>query len=211
MEGREWRPEGALNAVNVHDLKDPVLGKVNPYGVYGIAADTGWVSVGADHDTSAFAVNTVRSWWQAMGRGAYPEAARLLITADGGGSNGYRTRLWKTELAQVAAETGLPITVCHLPPGTFEVEQDRASTVLPDLRSTGVLTRSPGAKSWSTASAQPHHRERRPSRSSPSHRRLPRCRQDSRQQIRDLEDRGVLHRHQRGEWNYTINPNTPSR
>ena len=116
--GREWHPKGAPRAVNVHDFKDPELGKVNPYGVYDIAADTGWVSVGIDHDTSAFAVNTIRSWWNTVGRNTYPGVSRLLITADGGGSNGYRTRLWKTELAQLATETGLRITVCHLPPGT---------------------------------------------------------------------------------------------
>ena len=116
--GREWHPKGAPRAVKVHDFKDPELGKVNPYGVYDIAADTGWVSVGVDHDTSQFAVNTIRSWWNQTGRYGYPGAARLLITADGGGSNGYRTRLWETELAALAAETGLSITVCRLPPGT---------------------------------------------------------------------------------------------
>ncbi len=88
------------------------------YGVYDVAADQGWVSVGTDHDTSAFAVNTIRSWWQAAGRDTYPKATRLLITADGGGSNGYRTRLRKTELAALATQTGLAITVFHLPPGT---------------------------------------------------------------------------------------------
>lgn len=116
--GREWRPKGVPTPVNVHDFKDPEQGKVNPYGVYDVAADTGWVSVGVDHDTAAFAVNTIRSWWAKTGRGSYPGATRLLITADGGGSNGYRTRLWKIELARLAAETGLTITVCHLPPGT---------------------------------------------------------------------------------------------
>jgi len=104
--------------VSVHDFKNPELGKVNPYGVYDVAADTGWVSVGVDHDTSAFAVNTIRSWRENTGSSSYPAAKRLLITADGGGSNGSRTRLWKTELAWLATETGLTITVCHLPPGT---------------------------------------------------------------------------------------------
>ena len=103
--------------VKVHDFKDPQLGKANPYGVYDVTADTGWVSVGTDHDTSAFAVNTIRSWWSTVGTATYPAARRLLITADGGGSNGYRTRLWKTELAAFAAEAG-QITACHLPPGT---------------------------------------------------------------------------------------------
>jgi hypothetical protein len=116
--GREWRPKGAPTRVSVHDFKNPELGKVNPYGVYDVTADTGWVSVGVDHDTSAFAVNTIRSWWENTGSSSYPAAKRLLITADGSGSNGSRTRLWKTELARLATETGLTITVCHLPPGT---------------------------------------------------------------------------------------------
>lgn len=116
--GAEWRPAGDPEQVKVHDFIDPGLGKANPYGVYDLAANTGWVSVGTDHDTAAFAVNTIRSWWNTAGCRSYRDASRLLITADGGGSNGYRTRLWKTELAALAAETGLTITVCHLPPGT---------------------------------------------------------------------------------------------
>ena len=116
--GREWRPRGSPERVNVYDFKDKDLGKVTPYGVYDVAANAGWVSVGTDHDTAAFAVQTIRIWWQKAGQPAYPGATRLLICADGGGSNGYRTRLWKTELAALAAETGLEITVCHFPPGT---------------------------------------------------------------------------------------------
>jgi hypothetical protein len=116
--GAEWRPGGDPEQVKVHDFIDPALGKANPYGVYDLAADTGWVSVGTDHDTAAFAVETIRRWWNSVGSECYPDASRLLITADGGGSNGYRTRLWKTELAALAAQTGLAITVCHLPPGT---------------------------------------------------------------------------------------------
>ena len=104
--------------VKVHGFIDPDLGKANPYGVYDLAADTGWVGVGTDHDTAAFAVATIGRWWKSVGNQTYPDARRLLITADGGGSNGYRTRLWKTELAALAGETGLAITVCHLPPGT---------------------------------------------------------------------------------------------
>jgi len=116
--GREWRPGGDPERVNVYDFKDKELGKVTPYGVYDIAANAGWVSVGTDHDTAAFAVQTIRTWWQNAGQPAYPDATRLLICADGGGSNGYRTRLWKTELAALAEQTGLEITVCHFPPGT---------------------------------------------------------------------------------------------
>lgn len=142
--GREWLPKGAPTPVNVHDFKDPELGKVNPYEVYDINADTGWVSVGVDHDTSAFAVNTIRSWWEQVGRRAYPEASRLLITADGGGSNGYRTRLWKTELAGLAAETGLTITVCHLPPGTSKwnkIEHRLFSRILINWRARPLTSR----------------------------------------------------------------------
>ena len=116
--GREWRPAGDPRRVDVHDFPDEDLGKVLPYGVYDVAANTGWVSVGTDHDTAAFAVESIRRWWNARGVLDYPAATRLLITADAGGSNGYRTRAWKAGLADLAAETGLAITVCHMPPGT---------------------------------------------------------------------------------------------
>ena len=116
--GREWRPRGDPEPVRVHDFAIPELGKVNPYGVYDVAKDAGWVSVGVDHDTAAFAVQSIRSWWKSMGLAGYPRARRLLITADGGGSNGSRVRLWKVELQKLANETGLAISVCHLPPGT---------------------------------------------------------------------------------------------
>jgi len=116
--GREWRPKGSPEEVRVHDFVIPELGRAAPYGVYDIAANAGWVSVGIDHDTGAFAVNAIRSWWKLMGRERYPDASTLLITADGGGSNGSRVRLWKLELQKLADELGLTITVCHLPPGT---------------------------------------------------------------------------------------------
>jgi hypothetical protein len=116
--GREWQPAGQPVPVAVHDFPDPKLGKAVPYGIYDLAANTGWVSVGADGDTAALAVATLRRWWAQVGRGAYPNAKRLLICADAGGSNGYRVRLWKLELAAFAAEAGLAITVCHFPPGT---------------------------------------------------------------------------------------------
>ena len=115
--GREWQPTGQPEQVEVDDFIGEA-GKAIPYGVYDVAANAAWVSVGRDHDTAAFAVATLRRWWQAMGRPLYPHSRRLLICADGGGSNGYRVRLWKVELAALAAETGLEITVCHLPPGT---------------------------------------------------------------------------------------------
>jgi len=116
--GREYRPKGQPEPVRVHDFVIPELGRAAPYGVYDIAGNAGWVSVGIDHDTASFAVNTIRRWWQAMGRARYPQATRLLITADCGGSNGARVRLWKRELQALANELGIAITVCHLPPGT---------------------------------------------------------------------------------------------
>ena len=116
--GRELRPKGQPEPVRVHDFRIPELGRAAPYGVYDIAGNTGWVSVGIDHDTASFAVNAIRRWWLEMGRARYPEAKALLITADCGGSNGVRVRLWKHELQNLADELGLTVTVCHLPPGT---------------------------------------------------------------------------------------------
>lgn len=116
--GREYRPKGQPEPVRVHDFVIPELGRAAPYGVYDIASNAGWVSVGIDHDTASFAVNTIRRWWQAMGHARYPQATQLLITADCGGSNGARVRLWKRELQALANELGIAITVCHLPPGT---------------------------------------------------------------------------------------------
>ena len=102
----------------MHDFRIPEFGRVSPYGVYDLAQNEAWVSVGIDHDTAAFAVESIRRWWWSMGQPAYPDATRLLITADAGGSNGYRLRLWKLELQRLADETGLEIAVCHFPPGT---------------------------------------------------------------------------------------------
>jgi len=116
--GREWRPKSNPEAVEVHDFIDPELKRAVPYGVYDINNNVGWVSVGTDHDTACFAVNAIRRWWKVMGKKRHPKANRLLITADAGGSNGYRVRLWKVELQKLANELKLPITVCHMPPGT---------------------------------------------------------------------------------------------
>jgi hypothetical protein len=118
--GREWQPQGEPEQVQVHDfeIRQPDKGKVAPYGVYDLGRNVGWVSVGVDHDTAEFAVESIRRWWRWMGRRSYPKAKRVLITADSGGSNGARVRLWKWELQQLADETGLEISVCHFPPGT---------------------------------------------------------------------------------------------
>lgn len=126
-------------------------GKAIPYGIYDIAANTGWVSVGTDHDTAAFAVAAIRRWWQARGRHDYPYATRLLITADAGGSNGYRTRAWKSELAALASETVLEITVCHLPPGTSKWNKSATLRAWPaSLRPGGSLTAGGRVKEPST-------------------------------------------------------------
>jgi transposase len=116
--GREWRPQGKPQQVRMHDFRDKDLGVAIPYGVYDLGRNDGWVSVGIDHDTAEFAVATIRRWWQRMGRRVYPRAKELLITADAGGSNGSRSRLWKLCLQELADETGLKVSVCHLPPGT---------------------------------------------------------------------------------------------
>ena len=116
--GREYQPAGNIQRVDVHDCPDPEIPKAVPYGVYDLGADAGWMSVGDDHETAAFAVNAIRRWWEVMGAQRYPGATQLMITADAGGSNSYRNRSWKVELGRLAAECGLDVTVCHYPPGT---------------------------------------------------------------------------------------------
>lgn len=116
--GREWQPQGQPEVVNVYDFVDKQVGKAIPYGIYDVGRNAGWVNVGQDHDTAQFATESLRRWWQTVGRVAYPEATQLLICADGGGSNGTRVRLWKVALQALADQTGLRISVCHLPPGT---------------------------------------------------------------------------------------------
>jgi hypothetical protein len=116
--GEEWQPTGEPELVDVHDFPDPVLGKAIPYGVYDLARNEAWVTVGIDHDTAEFAVNALLSWWRQMGKRAYPGATELLVTADGGGSNASRSHLWKAQLQEFANKTGLAVTVCHFPPGT---------------------------------------------------------------------------------------------
>jgi transposase len=116
--GREWQPQGKPEPVNVHDFADPEWGKAIPYGIYDVGRNAGWVTVGQDHDTASFAVASLQRWWEVVGCHSYPHAPELLICADGGGSNGYRVRLWKVELQHFATTTGLQVMVCHLPPGT---------------------------------------------------------------------------------------------
>ncbi len=116
--GQEWQPQNTPESVNVYDFIDKEHGKVSPYGVYDMTQNNAWVNVGTDHDTAAFAVESIRGWWYSMGQNSYPEATCLLITADGGGSNSSRSKLWKIELQQLVNETGLAVTVRHFPPGT---------------------------------------------------------------------------------------------
>ncbi len=132
--GREWRPKGDPVLVRTKDFKDNQLGKVNPYGIYDLALDEGWVSVGIDADTTQFAVASIRSWWRHLGHTRYPDATTLTITADCGGSNGNRLRLWKTELQRLADETGLQIRVWHFPPGTSKLRRVAGEISLPGAR-----------------------------------------------------------------------------
>ena len=210
--GTEWRPAGQPEQVKVHDFIDADLGKANPYGVYDVAANTGWVSVGTDHDTAAFAVNTIRSWFNTAGKPAYPGASRLLITADGGGSNGYRTRLFKTELDTLAAETGLEITVCHLPPGTSKwnkIEHKLFSHISMNWRgrpltSHQVIVNSIAATTTKTGLTV--HAELDTSEY-PVGVKIPD------QEMKSLETNGTLTRHEwHPEWNYTLKPaDTPTK
>ena len=204
--GREYEPAGKPRRVLVHDFADKDLGKVAPYGVYDIAANTGWVNVGTDADTGQFAVESIRRWWNTMGSNAYPGASRLLITADAGGSNGSRLRLWKTELAEFAAQTGLTITVCHLPPGTSKwnkIEHRLFSAISRNwrgrpLESHEVIIET--LKAVTTTTGLTVHAEldkniyergiRIPAKD-----------------MKTLEDTGILTRHEfHGDWNYSVNP-----
>jgi hypothetical protein len=204
--GREWHPKGEPEQVKVHDFIDGELGKANPYGVYDVGADTGWVSVGTDHDTAAFAVNTIRSWWNNAGRLLHPNATRLMISADGGGSNGYRTRAWKTELAALAAETGLTVTVCHLPPGTSKwnkIEHRLFSHISMNWRgrpltSHEVIVETIAATTTGTGLTV--HAEL-DTAAYPTGVKIPD------RQMKALEAEGILDRHDfHGEWNYTLHP-----
>ena len=209
--GRTWRPKGQPEKVNVHDFIDKELGKVTPYGVYDLAANSGWVNVGTDHDTAQFAVSTIRTWWDKAGRLAYPGATRLLITADGGGSNGYRTRLWKTELARFAGETGLPVTVCHLPPGTSKwnkVEHRLFSHISMawrgrPLSSHEVIVETIAATTTRTGLSVTAELDTS---------EYPKGIKISDRQMRELEKSGTLQRHTfHGEWNYTLIPGSQLR
>lgn len=208
--GAEWRPAGQPEQVKVHDFIDPDLGKANPYGIYDVAANTGWVSVGTDHDTAAFAVNTVRSWWDTTGKASYPGASRLLITADGGGSNGYRTRLWKTELAALAADTGLAITVCHLPPGTSKwnkIEHGLFSYISMNWRGRPLTSHEVIVNTIAATTTRTGLRVH----AELDQNEYPLGVKIPDQQMKALEADGILARHDwHPEWNYTLNSTRPS-
>jgi hypothetical protein len=200
--GREWRPKGHPVATRTHDFPGDSLGKAIPYGVYDVTANAGWVNVGTGHDTAAFAVEPVRRWWKAAGQAGYPLARRLLITADAGGSNGYRTRAWKTGLAALAAETGLEITCCHFPPGTSKwnkVEHRLFSAITMNWRgrpltSHEVIVQSIAATT--TATGLTVHAELDPGR-------YPDGIKVSDEQLAALPiSRHAFH----GDWNYTLYP-----
>jgi hypothetical protein len=206
--GREWRPGGTPVPVRDHDFPDREagLGKVTPYGVYDVAAGAGFVNVGTDHDTAAFAVESIRCWWDTLGQGAYPGARRLLITADAGGSNGYRTRAWKTGLARLAAQTGLEVTVCHFPPGTSKwnkIEHMLFSQISRNWRarpltSHEVILKTIAAVTTATGLTVT---ARLDTSGYPEGVKIPAS------GITALEDGGQLTRHDwHGDWNYTLHP-----
>jgi len=200
--GREWRPKAQPVATRTHDFPGDSAGKAVPYGVYDITGNTGWVNVGTDHDTAAFAVESIRRWWKAAGSSDYPLARRLLITADAGGSNGYRTRAWKAELAALAVETGLEITCCHFPPGTSKwnkVEHRLFSAITMNWRgrpltSHEVIVQTIAATT--TATGLRVHAE------------LDTATYDTGVKISDRQmDALPLRRHDwHGDWNYTLRP-----
>jgi len=206
--GREWEPVGQPVRVNVHDFPDKVLGKVAPYGVYDITTNTGWVNVGTDADTGQFAVESIRRWWTHIGAASYPSATRLLITADSGGSNGSRLRLWKTELAALADQSALAITVCHLPPGTSKwnkIEHRLFSAISRNWRGRPLESHEvviETLKAVTTSTGLTVHAELDTNT-------YPRGIKIADRDLLALETTGVLTRHEfHGDWNYTLHPAT---
>lgn len=203
--GKEWHPKGEPTRVDVHDFPDQALGefaKAIPYGVYDLANDEGWVNVGDRADTAEFAVESIRRWWNTLGRNRFPHTTRLLITADAGGSNGYRPRAWKWFLSQLAAETGLEITVCHYPPGTSKwnkiehrlfsfISMNWRGRPLTDIRTIVELIASTTTQSGLTMQAAYDNG----------------WYQRGIKITNDQMDQLPLHPHDwHGEWNYTITP-----
>jgi hypothetical protein len=200
--GREWHPQGQPEEVQVHDFPDPAQAKAIPYGVYDLGRNAGWVSVGMTSDTAAFAVATIRRWWRRMGQRAYPQARSLLITADSGGSNGARVRLWKWELQQFANESGLLIHVCHLPPGTSKwnkIEHRLFSFISQNWRGRPLLTHA----TIVNLIAQTHTNTGLKVRCELDHRHYPKAVKVTDAQMRQVQlEPSTFH----GDWNYTIRP-----
>ena len=205
QKGREWRPRGDPRRVRDHDFPDPQGGKAIPYGVYDIGDDSGFVNVGTDHDTAEFAAESVRRWWDAIGKDRYPHAARLLVTCDAGGSNGYRPRAWKAELARLAAGTGLEITICHFPPGTSKwnkIEHRLFCHITRTWRgrpltSYEVVVNTIAATTTATGLTVTAVLDAG---------RYPAGTQVSDAQMKDLEDRVIARHGFHGDWNYAILP-----
>ena len=203
--GRQWRPRGDPVRVRDHSFPDAELGVVIPYGIYDLAANTGWVNVGTDHDTAAFAVESVRRWWHARGRADYPAARRLLVTADAGGSSGYRTRAWTAGLAALAEETGLEITCCHFPPGTSKwnkVEHRLFSAITMNWRgrpltSHAVVLQSIAAATTATGLTVTAALDEG---------RYPTGTKVSDEQMTRLEEQALTRHGFHGAWNYTASP-----
>jgi transposase len=203
--GREWQPKGEPESVRVHDFLDRELGKAIPYGIYDVGQNTGWVTVGTDHDTASFAVATLRRWWEAVGFPLYPGTRRLLISADGGGSNGYRVRLWKAELQRFADATGLEVTVCHLPPGTSKwnkIEHRLFSYITMNWRGRPLISHEVILQLISATTTRTGLQVRA---------ELDRGEYPTQVKVSDAElDAVHLTPHQfHGEWNYTIAPAQP--
>jgi hypothetical protein len=201
--GREWQPMGEPVRVSVHDFPDPALGKAIPYGVYEIARNVGWVNVGCDHDTSVFAIESVLSWWNHMGKAAYPNAKRIVITADGGGSNGSRVHLFKRELQRFADVTGLEVTVLHLPPGTSKwnkIEHRMFSHISMNWRGRPLISHEVVVELICTTKTETGLKV---------YAQLDTGKYPTKIQVTDAEMASVnLRRHDfHGEWNYTILPN----
>ena len=200
--GREYRPKGQPEPVRVHDFLIPELGRAAPYGVYDIADNAGWVSLGIDHDTASFAVNAIRRWWRAMGRARYRHATQLLVTADCGGSNGARVRLWKRELQALANELSIAITVCHLPPGTSKwnkIEHRLFSFITQNWRGRPLVSYQAIVQLIAATTTQTGlkvHCEIDPNIYPPG------------VKVSDAEMHAInIQRHEfHGDWNYTINP-----
>jgi hypothetical protein len=204
--GREWRPKGSPEAVRVHDFVIPDQGKAIPYGVYDLSRDEGWVSVGIDHDTASFAVNALGRWWRVMGSSSYSEAASLLITADAGGSNGSRVRLWKWELQRFANRTGLEVTVCHFPPGTSKwnkIEHRLFSHIAMNWRGKPLVSLASIVSLIGSTTTTTGLRIR----SEIDHGSYPLGVKISKRQMANVQIKP--HRFH-GDWNYTIRPTQPS-